>query len=158
TLARLYISAESYDKAVPLLVDLVKQEPAWSDGPGLLAQAYANAGRNAEAIAWLTEAAADDPDLYATLASFYERERRWTDAANAYEQAIKESPRNAELKTQYVSALMNAGGRDSLTRARDVLQDVLSTRTNDPRALYQLSQVERRLGNYAAAETAARNL
>ncbi len=158
TLARLYISAESYDKAIPLLVDLVNQEPGWSDGPSLLAQAYANSGRNAEAIAWLVDAASNDPDLYPTLASFYERERRWNDAAAAYAQAIRESPRSAELKTQYASALMNAGGRDSITRAREVLRDMLSTRPNDPRALYQLSQAERRLGDYAAAEATARRL
>ena len=158
TLARLYISAETYDKAIPLLVDLVNQEPGWSDGPSLLAQAYANAGRNAEAIAWLVDAAQNDPDLYPTLASFYERERRWSDAAAVYEKAIRESPRSAELKTQYASALMNVGGRESLTRARDVLREMLATRPNDPRALYQLSQAERRLGDSPAAEAAARRL
>jgi tetratricopeptide (TPR) repeat protein len=158
TLARLYISAESYDKAIPLLVDLVNQEPGWSDGPALLAQAYANSGRNAEAIAWLVDAAADDPDLYPTLASFYERERRWADAAGAWAEAIKASPRSTELKTQYAVALMNAGGRESLTRARDVLDDVLSTKPTDARALYQLSQVQRRLGDYTSAEQTARKI
>ena len=158
TLARLYISAESYDKAIPLLVDLVNQEPAWSDGPTLLAQAYAKSGRNAEAIAWLKDAALDDPDLYPTLAGFYEREGRWSDAAGAYTQAIKESPRSADLKTQLASALMNVGGRESLARARDVLNDILSTRPTDPRALFQLSQVDRRMGDYAGAEDAARKI
>ncbi len=158
TLARLYITNESYDKAIPLLVDLVNQEPAWSDGPVLLAQAYASAGRNAEAIAWLVDAAADDPDLYQTLAGFYERERRWSEAAGAYAQAIKNAPRSAELKTQYASALINAGSRDSLAKARDVLKEVLSGKANDPRALFQLSQVERRLGDFAASEESARKI
>jgi tetratricopeptide (TPR) repeat protein len=158
TLARLYLSAESYDKAIPLLVDLVNQEPGWSDGPTLLAQAYAKSGRNAEAISWLMDAALDDPDLYPTLAGFYEREGRWSEAAGAYAQAIKESPRSAELKTQYVSALMNAGGRESLAQARDVLNDILSAKPADPRALYQLSQVQRRMGDYTAAEDAARKI
>ena len=98
------------------------------------------------------------PDLYPTLAGFYERERRWNEAADAYAQAIRESPRSAELKTQYVNALMNAGGRDSLTRARDVLVEMLSAKPNDPRALFQLSQAERRLGDSAAAEATARKL
>jgi len=35
-LARLYIAAESYEKAIPVLSELVKQEPGWSDGPMLL--------------------------------------------------------------------------------------------------------------------------
>src|SRR5262249_40319067 len=53
TLARLYIRAEKYDKAIPLLADLVSQEPGWQDGPAMLAEAYAGAGRSAEAITWL---------------------------------------------------------------------------------------------------------
>src|SRR4029078_9649211 len=92
------------------------------------------AGVTAEAIAWLVDAAADDPDLYQTLAGFYERERRWSDAAGAYAKAVQNAPRSTELKTQYASALMQAGGRDSLTRARDVLKDVLSARPRDARA------------------------
>jgi tetratricopeptide (TPR) repeat protein len=159
TLARLYITAESFDKSIPLLVDLVNQEPGWSDGPALLAQAFAGAGRNGEAIAWLEEAAPNDPDLYPTLASFYERERRWRDAAGAYERAIKAEPRNAaDLKMQYASALMNAGGRDAAEQARAVLNELLSAKPNDPRVLFQLSQVERRLGNVAEAEAAARKV
>lgn len=159
TLARLYITADSFDKAIPLLVDLVNQEPGWSDGPGLLAQAFAGAGRNGEAIAWLEESAPNDPDLYPTLASFYERERRWQDAAGAYAKAIKAEPRNAvDLKMQYAAALMNVGGRDAMTQARDELNDVLSLKPNDPRALFQLSQAERRLGNAAPAEAAARKV
>ena len=85
------------------------------------------------------------------LAGFYERERRWNDAASAYEQAVKNAPRSSDLKMQYAAALMSAGGRDSLARARDMLKEVLSAKANDPRALFQLSQTERRLGDYANA-------
>src|SRR5215467_1091826 len=52
TLARLYLASGSNDKAIPLLAELVSQEPGWSDGPTLLAQAYAASGRDAEAISW----------------------------------------------------------------------------------------------------------
>src|SRR4051812_4252463 len=121
TLARLYLASGANEKAIPLLVELVSQEPGWTDGPSLLAQAYAGAGRDAEAIAWLEKSAGDDPDLYTTLAGFYERARRWKDAANAYQQALVAAPRNADLKLQYASALMNVGGRDALTKARDAL-------------------------------------
>ena len=67
-----------------MLTDLVNQEPGWQDGPMLLAEAYAGAGRTAEGITWLEGRAGDDPRLLATLADFYERERRWSDAAAAY--------------------------------------------------------------------------
>ena len=45
TLARLYIRSGAFDKAIPLLTELVNQEPGWQDGPTLLAEAYAGAGR-----------------------------------------------------------------------------------------------------------------
>ncbi len=109
TLARLYLRATTYEKAIPLLVDLVRQQPGWLEGPRLLAQAYAGAGRIAEAIDLLDQQASEDPSLLPTLADFYERQRRWKDAANAYARALAVAPRNAELKTRYAQALLNAG-------------------------------------------------
>src|SRR5262245_23053931 len=40
-LSRLYIADQNYDKAIPMLSELVKQEPGWADGAALLMQAYA---------------------------------------------------------------------------------------------------------------------
>jgi len=158
TLSRLYLASGQSEKAIPLLQELVSQEPGWSDGPTLLAQAYAGAGRDAEAIAWLEKSAGEDPDLYTTLASFYERDKRWKDAANAYEKAIAANPRSVDLKLQYATALINIGGTDALTKARDALNDIVSARPNDVRSLFQLSQVQRRLGDLPAAESAARRV
>ncbi|HUK36756.1 MAG TPA: tetratricopeptide repeat protein [Vicinamibacterales bacterium] len=158
TLARLYLAAGSNDKAIPLLTELVSQEPGWSDGPSLLAQAYAAAGRDTEAITWLERAAKEDPDLYVTLASFYERARKWNEAAAAYAKALESSPRNTDLKVQYAISLVNVGSKESLTKARDLLGEVTAARPNDGRSLYQLSQVQRRLGDLAAAEATARKL
>ena len=61
TLARLYVKSNAYDKAIPLLTDLVNQEPGWQDGPVMLVEAYAGAGRSRDAIAWLEERTAGDP-------------------------------------------------------------------------------------------------
>jgi tetratricopeptide (TPR) repeat protein len=158
TLARLYLASGANDKAIPFLIDLVSQEPGWTDGPSLLAQAYAAAGRDADAIVWLEGSAPDDPDLYTTLAGFYERQHRWKDAAGAYVKALQAAPRNTDLKVQYALALMNVGGQDALTKARDVLSDVVAARPNDARSLFQLSQAQRRLGDFAAAEATARKL
>src|SRR5437762_3141427 len=58
TLSRLYIASGQFDKAIPMLAELVRQEPGWQDGPLMLAEAYATAGRNADAIAWLERQAA----------------------------------------------------------------------------------------------------
>jgi len=158
TLSRLYLASGQNDKAIPLLQELVSQEPGWSDGPTLLAQAYAGAGRDAEAIVWLEKSAADDPDLYTTLATFYERARRWKDAANAYKRAIAASPGSVDLKLQYATALMNVGDKEALGDARDALNAIIASRPNDVRSLFQLSQVQRRLGDLPAAEAAARRV
>ena len=160
TLARLYVRGASYDKAIPLLTDLVEEEPGWQDGPLMLAEAYAGAGRSKDAIAWLEERAPDDPRLLPALADFYERERRWPDAVAAYARAVQRAPRNGELKSRYASALLNAGGRENITKARDVLTEVLGARPASPdtRALYLLSQAQRRLGDFPAAEASARRV
>jgi tetratricopeptide (TPR) repeat protein len=160
TLARLYIRSNAFAKAVPLLIDLVNQEPGWQDGPLMLVEAFSGAGQSRDAIAWLEERTAGDPRLLPALADFYERERRWSDAAGAYARALQRTPRDNNLRTRYASALMNAGGRDNLEKARATLTDaVAGGRTQaDVRGLYLLSQANRRLGDYPEAEAAARRV
>src|SRR6266508_6815973 len=70
TLSRLYLRTSAFDKAVRLLTDLVNQEPGWQDGPMLLVEAYAGAGRTAYAIGWLEQHACNDPRLLPMLADF----------------------------------------------------------------------------------------
>ena len=158
TLARLYLSVQAYDKAIALLVDLVKQQPGWQEGPLLLTQAYAAAGRINDAIALLDSQAIDSPNLLPTLANFYERLQRWQDAANTYSRAIASFPRNIELKKSYASALLNAGGRDNIAAARGALMEAVEASQNDARALYLLSQADRRFGDLDGAEAAARRV
>jgi tetratricopeptide (TPR) repeat protein len=157
TLARLYVRSAAFDKAIPLLTDLVNQEPGWQDGPLMLVEAYAGAGRSRDAIVWLEERTATDPRLLPALADFYDRERRFSDAAGAYARALQRAPRNAtDLKTRYASALMNAGGRDNIEKARATLTELVAAKANDVRALYLLSQAQRRLGDFKGAEASAR--
>jgi len=158
TLARLYVRAGSFDKAIPLLTDLVNQEPGWQDGPMMLVEAYSGAGRGKDAIAWLEQRTEDDPRLLPALADFYEREHRWSDAAAAYSRVLQRLPRNTDIKTRYAAALLNAGGRDNIVKARDALKDVTSGRSPEARPLYLLSQAQRRLGDMAEAEASARRV
>jgi tetratricopeptide (TPR) repeat protein len=160
TLARLYIHQEQFDKAIPLLTDLVKQEPGWQDGPSLLLEAYAGAGRAGDAVAWLEARVADEPtpQLLASLAEFYERDHRWADAASVYDRLLKLAPNSANLRRSYASSLLQAGGRDNLLKARDELTRLTTAAPSDVRAQYMLSQAERRLGDGAAAERTARRV
>jgi tetratricopeptide (TPR) repeat protein len=157
-LSRLYIADGAYDKAIPMLADLVKQEPGWQDGAMLLAQAYAAAGRSAEAVSFLEQAAQENPGLYPTLGDFYGREERWKDAADAYAQALQTAPRNFDVRVGYASALLNMGGAENATKARDVLREAVATRGTDQRALYMLAEAERLSGDLDAAEGTARRL
>jgi tetratricopeptide (TPR) repeat protein len=157
-LARLHVMNASYDEAIPLLRELVRQEPGWQDGPTLLVEAYAAAGRTDEAILWLEEAAPFNPQLYATLADFYGRSRRWRDAAAAYELALRNSPRSFDLRVRYGSMLLNAGGDEEAVKARDALREALAMRATDERGLFLLSLAERRAGDYEAATATARRL
>ena len=53
---------------------------------------------------------------------------------------------------------MNAGGREAAGKARDVLNDLVAAQPHDGRALYLLSQAERRLGDLTASEKTARRV
>jgi tetratricopeptide (TPR) repeat protein len=157
-LARLYVINGDNDKAIPVLAELVKQEPGWQDGALLLVEAYSAAGRGDEAIAWLEQTAPDSPSLYATLGSMYERRRQWVDAAEAYEKAPQFS-RSVDMRVRYASMLLNAGGVENAVRARDALRVTLTAGAKpDERVLQLLSQAERVSGDLEAAETAARQL
>jgi tetratricopeptide (TPR) repeat protein len=159
TLARLYIRNNAYEKAIPLLTDLVNQEPGWQDGPVMLVEAYAGAGRSRDAIVWLEERTASDPRMLPALADFYERERQWSDAADAYARALQRAPRDQAMKARYASALMNAGGRANIEKARTALSEIAAAaRTPDSRTLYLLSQAQRRLGEFKEAEASARKV
>jgi tetratricopeptide (TPR) repeat protein len=157
-LARLYVATGAYDKAIPVLAELVKQEPQWQDGASLLVEAYSSAGRSAEALRFLEDAVGDDPELYPTLGDFYSRERRWSDAAGAYEQALKVSPRSFDLRVRYASMLLNTGAKEDAQKARTALREALAQRGTDERALYLSSLAERRSGDLDAAESTARRL
>jgi tetratricopeptide (TPR) repeat protein len=157
-LARLYMAAGTFDRAIVLLTDLVKQEPGWQDGAVLLVQAYASSGRTEEAIRWLEQNAGSNPELLPTLADFYSRQNRWTDAATAYERALQGNPRSFDLRLRYGSTLLNLDDEKNVARARDVLREAVALQADSERALFLLSQAERRSGEIEAAEATARRL
>jgi tetratricopeptide (TPR) repeat protein len=157
-LAQMYLANESYDKAIPMLAELLKQQPDWEDGVGLIMQAYSASGRQADAERWLKEAAGENPQLYSRLGDFYAEGERWIDAVASYESAVAAMPRDFSLHLRYATALMNTRQPGDLTKARTMIQEALGIRPNDERALFMLSQAERRSGALNDAERTARRL
>jgi predicted Zn-dependent protease len=157
-LAQLYIVNKSHDKAIPILAELVKQEPEWEQGVNFLIDAYEGAGKSDEAMRWLQEAAAENPALYVKLGDLYGESERWREAAASYERAFESMPRDFMVRIRYASALMSGGDPADLTKARTALQEALGIRNNNEQALALLSQAERRAGALAEAEQTARRL
>ncbi len=157
-LARVYVIAGRYDEAIPVLTEILRHEPGWQDGVSLLVDTYAAANRIDEAVRWLEDAVQTTPRLYATLGDLYGRVRRWSDAAAAYDEALRLSPRSFDLRARYGSMLLNAGGRANAVRARDILREALELRATDERTLYLLAQAERQTGDAAASAATARRL
>ena len=125
TLARLYVARGAYDKAIPLLTDLVNQEPGWQDGPLLLAEAYAGAGREPEAIAWLEE-------RRPTIRGCCRRSPTSTSASAAgptrpapTRARLQRAPRNTDLKTALRVGADERRRPRELDKARDALNEVV---------------------------------
>ncbi len=154
-LARLYIASEQYEQADALLVTLVRDEPDQVEAVALLAEAYQATDRDADAVALLEKSVVDSPELYATLGQVYQDQGRWNDAARAYEGAVQERPQFLPLRTQWATALLNAGDD---ARASQVLEEGSAGNSKSTRALYLLSEAQRRTGDYPAAEVTARRL
>jgi tetratricopeptide (TPR) repeat protein len=160
TLARLHMRADDAKRAAPILENIVSQAPYATEPYTLLAEARLNLGQLDAAIEAMEMAAELNPRHYGSLAELYERERRWPEAAAAYEKAIAASrgPASRDVRLRYATALLNAGTRESAEKSRDVLKDFLVTAPQDARGLFLLSTASLRLGELAAAEDLARKL
>jgi len=154
-LARLYIAANQHDKAVALLVPFINEQPDQVEAVALLAEAYQATDRDADAISLLEKSVVDAPELYSTLGEVYLDQGRWSDAARAYEGAVQERPQFLPLRTQWATALLNSG---EAQRAREVLEEGSAGNSRSTRALYLLSEAQRRTRDFAAAEVTARRL
>jgi tetratricopeptide (TPR) repeat protein len=154
-LGRLYIADEQYDKAMALLLPFINDEPDQVEAVAMLAEAYQATDRDADAIALLEKSVQGAPELFSTLGQVYQDAGRWHDAARAFAGAVEERPQSLPLRSQWATALLNLGDAQ---RARDVLEEGAAGNSRNQRALYLLSEAQRRTRDYAAAEVTARRL
>ena len=154
-LGRLYIADGQYDKAIAMLAPFVTDQPDQVEAVAMLAEAYQATDRDAEAIALLEKSVQDAPELYSTLGQVYQDAGRWSDAARAFAGAVEERPQSLPLRSQWATALLNVG---EAQRAREVLEEGSAGNSRNQRALYLLSEAQRRTRDFAAAEVTARRL
>ncbi len=156
-LARLYLKTDSYDKAISVLSALVDRQPI-GEAYLLLAQAQQAAGRPEDAMKSLELGAEENPRLFAAVGELYERQQQWDKAADAYERASAAQPQSTELKLRLATVLMNEDGSAPAERARTILDDLVRAEPTNDRALYLLSQAQRRVRDFPAAEASARRV
>jgi tetratricopeptide (TPR) repeat protein len=159
TLGRLHVRAGDADAAVTVLDRIASQAPYLTEPFLLLTEAHTARGRLDEATQAMTGAARANPRYYATLGDLLERQRRWPEAADAYQRALDESRgQNRDVRVRLVVALLNVGDEASGARAEALLTEHLAADGQDGRALYLLAQAYRAQGNTASAEATARRL
>jgi tetratricopeptide (TPR) repeat protein len=157
-LGRLYLKGAATDKAITVLRQLLADEPWLPQGVAMLAQAYTDAGRSADAISLLKEAVSVEPSFYEALASAYEKDKQWEEAAAAYEKASGLSPNDTDLKTRWALALLSASGDAGAAQARDLLLGVTKANPTAAWPLYLLARAQRAAGDLDESEASARRL
>jgi tetratricopeptide (TPR) repeat protein len=157
-LGRLYVDTEKYQQGIDRLQLFLLDQPGYPEAMLALAEAYDGAGRPADALAVLEALVSEEPNdaqARAMLAQAYEQASRWPAAAAAWGELARRTPRNTLYRSRQVTALINGGDLDG---ARRLLLDITTQSPRDASGWYLLSQVERRAGNAAAAESAARHI
>src|SRR3954452_21188594 len=110
TLARLYLDADRHADAVPLMRRIVMEQPQFTEGWQLLAEAQEGSGAGDAAVATLTELLDQQPQLVRArvqLAETLDRQHKYTEAAEAWAAAQKLNARNLEITSRRASSLMN---------------------------------------------------
>lgn len=160
TLARQLLAVERAADAVPILERIVSQTGPAGEPASMLAEAHRALGQFDQAIAVLERAADANPRYYLALGDVFERQRKYEEAADAFDRGIK-ALRNPgrELRLRRVSALLNIPEGKGADRAATALTEFLATAPKDTAALSLLARAQLQRGDgAAAAKTAAQAL
>lgn len=157
TLGRLYVRSGQYAKGIDRLRQFLVDQPGHPEAVMLLADAYEDSGEPAQALAAIEtlDEGSMPPPVRMRLAELYENAGRWKEAAALWRALARTTPRNTAYRVRYATALVNGG---DLTAGRQELVDLTAQAPRDISTWYLLSQVERRAGNAAAAEQAAKRI
>ena len=160
-LGRLYLQTGAFDKAVPLLGQVVERQPGLVDAAILLATAQQGAGQSAQAVETLERALQENPESFRAqmrLAEVYEQDEQWNEAANALARAQELNPRAPMIARRRAVALLSAG---RAAESRDLLLATMASGRadgKDPILLYLLAESQRVTKDLDAAKATAEKL
>lgn len=152
TLGRLYLQTDQPAEAVEPLSTAYARDAGALEAGLLLAQALDRTGDRTRGLAVIGTVLDTEPRFFRARlvqAELLEKERRWADAAQAYERAAAENPKATELQVRQAAALLNA---ERAADARELLQGLIKARPGDLQSRYLLAQAQRDLGDLSAAE------
>ncbi len=147
-LSKAYISQKRYPSAIALLNDFHSDKVLEMD----LVMAYSDSGNNDAAAQLLKQMSRDEPTSavpHAGLATIYTRQRRYEDAANEFQEALRLNPRDDSTRAAYIQNLLV---RSKFDVAFPIAKEYHHSRPDDFEALYLLGVVARELGNYSEAK------
>jgi len=158
SLARLYLDADRYADAIPLMRRIVLEQPQYGEGWLLLAEAQEGSGAPDTAIETLRQLLAEQPQFLRArvqIAETYDRQHQFAKAAEAWAAAQALNPTNTEIAARRASSLMSA---ERPADALPILRDALKQAPNDVRLTFMLAQAQRDSGDLDGADASARAL
>src|SRR3954463_5981874 len=102
-LARLYLDADRYADAIPLMRRIVRDQPQYAEGWLLLAEAEEGSGAPDAAVDTLHQLLVEQPQFLrgrVQLAETYDRQRQFGKAAEVWAAVQGQNPRNAEISAR----------------------------------------------------------
>ncbi|PYQ12669.1 MAG: hypothetical protein DMF80_17115 [Acidobacteria bacterium] len=156
-LAIAYFDSGRYPEAAATCRRVIELQPDSSRGLLLLGTVYYASGDNRRAIATLRQANALSPDAatYTNLGAALLADRRYAEAAQAFEEAARRAPKapskQRNLGEVYERLGRGEAARQAYRRAVELSQEQLRTNPRDARTLSMLAVDEAKLGQWPEA-------
>src|SRR5262249_1348094 len=155
---RVELAAGHFEKALVALRRTTELNPTFAGGFQMLGTTYQMQGDSANAIGNYEHSIrlAPNAPAYTNLAMLYLREKRYTDAINAFTEALKHDPQQASRYRNLADAYKIAGriadARDYYAKAITVARRQLAVNPRDVITIALVALCEANLGQRAEAE------
>ncbi|MGD1071339.1 MAG: tetratricopeptide repeat protein [Bryobacteraceae bacterium] len=152
-LARLYRVSHNEAGAERAYRAVIAADPNDDEALSGLAAVYADRGDMADAIQMLKQAVDKNPDprTVTTLAEFYEQDKQFSNAADAWKMALPLTNDNVQVRRHYAATLLAADRADEALKA---FQDLEAEDPKNPELELQLVDLYEHKRDFASAHAA----